>query len=264
MKLLVLNPFGATEPYAQENLQKVARSDVILHVENIGDVFPLNYNTYRYNLLKCANGAVERIIKAQDEGYDGVVLSCQAEPGLYDARAVVDIPVVGTLESSIYLACTIGRKFSILATDMVMVNISEALVNQYGLLSRLASIRPIHITANKLYPHITPPEELKKRTIEVGRKCVEEDYAEVLIPGCTILGAILGKECGSMVDDVVVPVLDPMVAALKHLEMMVDLVKESGYPAISRIGFWRKQPEEEYLELRQWLKDHPSPEQFYQ
>lgn len=263
MKLLVLNPFGATEPYAEENLKAVKRDDVEFIVENISKVFPLNYNTFRYNLLKCANGAVERIIKAEREGYDGVLISCQAEPGLYDARAVVDIPVTGSLEASLYLACTMGRKFSIIATDQVMVNISESLVLQYGLLSRSASIRPIHITANRLYSEFTSPEELQKRTVDVGRKCID-DGAEVLIPGCTILGAILNKKAGVMSNDMDVPVIDPMVAGFKQLEMMVDLQKRACYPAVSRIGFWHKQPENEYEELRKWLRKNKSPEEYYQ
>jgi len=33
---------------------------------------------------------------------------------------------------------------------------------------------------------------------------------------------------------------------------------------VSRYGLWRKQPQQEYEELRKWMKEHPSPEQFYQ
>ena len=45
------------------------------------------------------------------------------------------------------------------------------------------------------------------------------------------------------------PIIDPMVVALKHAEMMVDL-KKAGYSTISRIGYWKKQPEEEFTNLR--------------
>ena len=53
MRILILSPFGATETGAIENLQKVARSDVELEVDNLNPVFPLTYNTWHYNILKC-------------------------------------------------------------------------------------------------------------------------------------------------------------------------------------------------------------------
>jgi len=108
MDILVLNPFGQTEPNAAENLEPLARDDVDITIENLSEVFPLDYNTYRYNNLKCANAAVEHIIDAEERGFDGVVLSCQAEPGIHDARSVVDIPVVGTMEASCQVATRWG------------------------------------------------------------------------------------------------------------------------------------------------------------
>ena len=61
MKILILSPFGATEPYPEENIGKVARGDVSFEVDCLKDVFPLPYNTYRYNVMKCVDGAVELI-----------------------------------------------------------------------------------------------------------------------------------------------------------------------------------------------------------
>lgn len=265
MQILVLNPFGATEPFAAENLGRVARPDTKVNVENIKDVFPLNYNTYIYNITKCANAAAERIIKAEQEGYDGVMISCMADPGLWEARCVVDIPVLGTMETTLPIAMLMGRKFSLIATDRIWAPQAEALITKYGLWSRCASVRDIGITACDLYPDVTPTEELEKRTIEVARKCVEDDQAEVLIPGCTILGAILTKASkerltGSLVG---VPVIDPMVVTLKVMEAMVDLTKKVGYPAVSRVGMYKKPPREEFIEMRRWLSEHKSPEQLY-
>ena len=56
-----------------------------------------------------------------------------------------------------------------------------------------------------------------------------------------------------------VPVLDPQITAFKMAEMMVDMRAKAGYPAVSRIGMWKKQPEKEYRRVRRWLSEHPSP-----
>ncbi len=52
MKILVLSPFGATEPYTEENIGKVAREDVSFEVDCLKDGFPLPYNTYRCSILR--------------------------------------------------------------------------------------------------------------------------------------------------------------------------------------------------------------------
>ncbi len=265
MKILVLSPFGKTEPFGRENLESVARPDTEFDFECLEDVFPLNYNTYIYNTLKCINAAVERIIKAEKQGYDAAVLSCMLDPGLLESRAIVDIPVTATFEASAHLACMMGKRFSVVSTDpMTVGGIDMRLVDLYGVRSKVASLRWIGITACDLYPEITPTEEVARRVVEVSRKCVEEDQAEVIIPGCTIIGSIFTKVFEKdPVEIIGVPVIDPMLVAFKQAEMMVDLCQKAAYPAVSRAGLWRKPPAEETEGLRKFMKEGRSPEQYY-
>ncbi len=266
MKILVLAPFGKTEPFADENLKRVKRADTEFSFECLFDVFPLPYNTYIYNTLKCINAAVERCIKAEKEGYDAVVLSCMLDPGLLEARSVVDIPVTATFESAAHLACMMAKRYSVVTTDpMTGSGIDMRLVDLYGVRQKLASIRWINITANRLYPEFTPTEEIARRVVEVSKKCVEEDGAELIIPGCTIIGALWTKFFKKDPVEVIgVPVIDPQIIAFKQAEMMVDLRKLAGYPAVSRYGLWKKQPQQEFEDLQKWMKMNKSPEQFYQ
>ena len=265
MRILVLSPFGKTEPFGRENLEKVARSDTEFDFECLESVFPLNYNTYIYNTLKCINAAVERIIKAEQQSYDAAVLSCMLDPGLLEARSIVDIPVTATFESAAHVACMMGKRFSVVSTDpMTVGGIDMRLVDLYGVRSKVASLRWIGITACDLYPEITPTEEIARRVVEVSKKCVEEDQAEVIIPGCTIIGSIFTKVFKKDPIDVIgAPVIDPMIVAFKQAEMMVDLCKLAGYPAVSRAGLWRKPPIDETKRLRKFMKENLSPEQAY-
>lgn len=265
MRILVLNPFGATEPFAQENLDKVKRSETSIVVENIRDVYPLNYNTYQYNIAKCANATAERIIKAEQEGFQGAIISCTADPGLVESRSVVDIPVLSATETSTSVALMMGRKFSIVATDGVWADGARALITKYGLWERCASVRHIGISARDLYPEFTPTRELERRIIDAATKCVKEDGAEVLIPGCTTLGAIITKVSRGRLSALLsgVPIIDPMVVTLKIMESMLELTYEVGYPAVSRVAMYKKPPKEEFLQLRRWLSENKSPEQRY-
>jgi len=263
MKILVMTPFGATEPGSEENLKKVARPGTEFSLESIEEVFPLPYNTYRYNVLKSADGAVERIIKAEQEGYDAVVISCTLDPGLFEARGIVDIPVLGILEASAIVAMMMGQMFSIVGPEKVASAVLRRMIDTYGFSSRCASVRDIGIVARDLYPDRTPTEEVLTRLVNVARKCVE-DGAEIIIPGCSIIGALYTTGFDKDPVEVIgVPVLDPQVIAFKMAEMMVDLREKAGYPAVSRIGLWKKQPHDEYKYIREWLANNASPVEYY-
>lgn len=265
MKLLVVCPFGKTEPYGRENMERVARPDTEFDYECIADVFPLPYNTFPYNMIKCINGILERTILAEEQGYDAVVNSCVSDPGLLEQRSCVDIPVTGCFESSTHLAATMGAKWSIVTVEEVVAKrFDKLLVDFYGVRDSMASIRHIGIRASDLYPEITPTEEVARRIVEVSRKCVEEDGAEVIIAGCTIMSSLFsGYYKEDPVDVVGAPVIDPMLTAFKFAEMMVDLGKTAGYPAVSRAGLYEKQPTEEFRKLREYLSTSTPPEAFY-
>ena len=261
MRIFVLSPFGATEPHGTENLSKVARPGTEFTLESLNEVFPLPYNTFRYNVLKCTDGAVERIIKAEQEGYDAAVISCMLDPGLFEARGVVDIPVTGAFEASGLLSMMMGQSYSVVTVgpDATVTSAMRRLADSYGFRQRIASIRHVEIRADNLYPEETPTEEVLDRLERVGKRCVEEDGAEVLVPGCTIMGALFSHGFKKDPVDVFgVPVVDPMVAPFKMAEMMVDMRQKAGYPAVSRRGSWKKQPADEFAYIREWLRTHPS------
>jgi len=265
MKILVLCPFGSTEPYGRENLEKIARPGTEFDHECIKEVFPLPYNTFQYHMLKCMNAAVERTILAEQQGYDAVVNSCVSDPGLFEMRSVVDIPVTGCFESATHVAATMGARWSVVTVEEVVAKrFDKLLVDFYGVRPNMASIRHIDIRASQLYPEVTPTEEVARRVVEVSKKCVDEDGAEVIIPGCTIMSSVFThcfKE--DPLEIIGVPVIDPMITAFKFAEMMVDLRKMAGYPAVSRAGLYQKPPKKEFDELRSYLSIHIPPEHFY-
>jgi allantoin racemase len=260
MKILLLSPFGATEPNAGENLRARARTGTEVHVECLEDVFPLPYNTYHYNLTKVIDGTVERSIRAEAEGYDAIVISCMLDPGLVQARGVVNIPVVGTMEATAHVASMIGNRFAVINADATVCAQMERLIAFYGLREKVACLRHIDIVSCDLYPEKTPTEEVFRRVKEQAEKAIREDGAEVIIAGCTIIGGLLtqhhGEDPGTFLEGV--PVLDGMVVGFKTAELMVDLV-QLGYPAVSRLGFWKKPPTEETAGLRKWYTTHESP-----
>jgi allantoin racemase len=253
VRILVVNPFGGTEVFGRENLERVARADTEFDIVNISESYPLHNNQWLYFRYACTDATIDRVILAEKQGYDAVFISCNLDIGLYESRELVDIPVTATLESAALMAHVMANgEFSLLSVDYQNGQIQRMMLDAYGLSGKLASIRPFCIDANDLYPDRTPSEQVVHRVREVARLCVEEDFAEVLIAGCTLAGSVLTKMVDDPIADIGAPVIDGMVTGFKMAEMMADMHR-AGVPIISRRGFFEKPPSDQYSLLRRFL-----------
>ncbi len=252
MRILVVNPFGGGEAFGEENLSRIARADTEFDAVNIRDAYPLRNNQWLYFRHACTDGTLEKVIWAEKQGYDAVFISCNLDIGLYEARQLVDIPVTATLESAALMAHTMGASYSLVTVDYQNGKIQESLVGVYGLRERFVSHRPFGIDANDLYPDRTSSGEVIEAVVEAARLCVEEDGAEVVIPGCTLAGSVLTHEVEDAESIIGAPVLDGMVTGFKMAEMMADM-RALGMPTVSRRGWFERPPESDMRTLRSFM-----------
>jgi allantoin racemase len=234
-RILVLNPFGGTT-LELENCRAIARPDTEVVFDNLAPVYPLSHVNHRLYRTKAAELAAIRIVRAEQEGFDAVVDSCGADPGVQEARGLVDIPVVGVLEATVHYAAMIAHRFSIVVVTDSIISTFRDLVTLYGLASKLASVRPIGYIPPKLYPEVTPPRVILDKVIEVSRRCVEEDGAEAIVMGGTLFSAFFTQTYRDPCEPIGAPILDPTLVGFKTAEMMVDLRKLAGIPAVSRVA----------------------------
>lgn len=162
-----------------------------------------------------------KTVAAQEDGADAVIIDCMGDPGLYAARELVRIPVVGPAESSMHLAAMLGHRFSVLIVLESRIAMLEDQVAQYGLSSRLASARALNIPVLNLDDD---PEGTMQALINTAERAVREDGAAVIIPGCTGLAGMAPRiQAGLAERGCEVPVLDPPSVAMKTAEMLVAL-----------------------------------------
>jgi len=253
MRILVVNPFSGTEFRGRDNLERIKREDTEFDMVDIGESYPLKNNQFLYFRYQCTDPTLDRIKQAEKDGYDAVFISCNLDIGLYEARSLVDIPVTATLESAALIAHAMGTTFSLVTVDDQNGRIQRMMLRQYGLDGKCVSHRPVGIDANDLYPDTTSEDVVLERAVEVARKCVEEDGAEIIIPGCTLMGSVLTHTGGNAAERIGAPVLDGMVTGFKMAEMMADLHTLAGIPPVSRRGFFQFPPEGDYRTLRGFL-----------
>jgi allantoin racemase len=168
------------------------------------------------DVVMAAPFILQEAIKAERDGADAILIHCMADPGLGACREAVRVPVVGEGQACFLTAVSLGRRFSIIDTgsegDTQYLNNLRA----YGLERHLASIRHLNMPVLQLRDDIA---RLKEAFFHEGKKAVELDRADTLVPGCGEMYGIaheMGQQLG-------VPVIDPRLAGVRFAEMLVAL-----------------------------------------
>jgi len=168
-----------------------------------------------YGELLAAVPSLEVILQGMDE-FDGFIIACFGFELLAQAvRELTPKPVLSITEAAYYMACMLGRKFSVISSNSRWVSLLWDTIHYYGLDGRCASVRPANISANEV--ERVGREALFDRLVHVGRQALEEDGAEVICLGCagwTQLDKRLEGELKA-------PVVDGVVAAMKLMEALL-------------------------------------------
>lgn len=234
MRIMVINPNTSLSMthHIRDALEPIKRSDTELTVL-CPEHGPITIEC-EYDEIYASANMLPLVKKANQEGYDAVVIACFSDPGLAAAREISAIPVVGIQEATLHVACMLGAKFTIVTNRRQRIPHKHEQARKLGLESKLASVRPLQMSVAEADAE---PDRAKKRIIEVARQAVEQDGAEVIVLGCAGMAgysADVERELG-------VVVLDPSSVALKIAEALADLKR--GH---SRVGLYAPPPEKEY------------------
>lgn len=227
---------------AKRHFAMVKRPDTEVVMKDVGGAeWNSTWETYAglrsFNYIEI----LKSILKAEEQGFDGVCISCFLDPALSEARQLLKIPVTGIAEASMHFASLMGAKFAIITKDRYFTPAMEAQIHRYGMEAKAIKHNPVRV--------LTMPEDQLSRIEqgifngtsqdysplvdnfkEVGRGCIE-DGAEVLIMGCGLLSPVL-MEAG-LLDVDGAALVEPNHASLKLTEILVDLHK-AGIPFVSR------------------------------
>ena len=236
----------------KKNMQKVLGPDVELVFDSGnnegagGDNVLKTYGEVLYNpFFTSLDGKIilEKLYKLQESGCDGVIISCTLDPVLKEARALLRIPIVGTIEASILSACMTGQKFSFLVhRERRCVEITEELVTRYGLLSRMSPMVMASERYNELvYTAFSNPDLVKQEIVDGCREVIEKGAHSVILASTSL--ALLATACGlSQVPEYGAPIFDPLCTGAQMLKYRIELQRSLGIPATSQAGTFRPFP----------------------
>ena len=212
MKLLIINP--NTSEAMTEDIRKtvLAIKNPEIEIELIHPDFGAESLESFYDYTLASFGMI-RSLKKHEKDYDGILIACFGDPGLYAIEEISDCPVVGIAEASICIANLLGAKFSILAASEKATPMMDNMVATYGMQARSAGSIAINMSVLDVERN---KEQAIEKLVNVGR-IAKERGAEVLILGCAGMTGIsdaVEKRLG-------IRVLDPVLVGYSVLEMLV-------------------------------------------
>jgi allantoin racemase len=156
---------------------------------------------------------------AEERGFDAIIIGCFSDPGIDALRELLRIPVIGPGAASLHLAAQLGTRISVLTPAGRGLGRVAARMRGLGLGPLLVSVRGIGLSVMELARQ--EPGALDKAA-KAAALAVEQDQADVLVLGCMSM-AFLPGICETLSKRVGVPVVNPVIAALKTAEMISSM-----------------------------------------
>lgn len=229
MRLLYIDPVGvdAMDPGMYDAL--LAAKGIQTEIEMValpqGRPHHVEYHSYEAQVI----ADIVRITWHEAPAFDAIIIGCFYDVGLREAREVSGrAPVVAPCHSSSAIAAMLSHRFSVLVGREKWVSKMRENLLLYGHGERLASFRTMGMGVRDFQ---VDHELTCERLLEAGRAAIEQDGAEALILGCTAEFGFYSH----MQQELGVPVLDPVISALKTAEMMAEAAERFDWLP-SRVG----------------------------
>lgn len=158
-------------------------------------------------------------VKAEEEGYAGVLIDTVSDSGMRALRSRLSIPVIGPGEAAFCTAMMLGKKFSVLTMWPEWFPLYEKTLTEYGFRDRVASLRSINTRPDVTELLAGKEEVIFEKLKAEATAAMEDDGADVIVLGSTTMH----QSAQFLDENMPIPVLNPGQVAYKHLEMLIGL-----------------------------------------
>jgi allantoin racemase len=179
-----------------------------------------------YDEVFATLGVVDEVRKGEAEGFDGYVIACFGDPGLFAAREIARGPVIGMAEAAMQAASIISEGFSIVSTLERGLVGSEHLVQRYGMQAKCRRARSTGLSVLDLE---VEGSNARSVIVDECRRALEEDHSDCIVLGC----AGMADLCRHISEQIGAPAIDGVTVGVKLAEGLISL----GLGSSKRRGF---------------------------
>jgi Asp/Glu/hydantoin racemase len=223
------------------NLQRIKRPDTEIVHKYVARLRRATDTILAFPIILNKIDVAQRAVEAEAEGCDAVMIACSGDPGVTEARTLIDIPMVGPMEATLHLAAQYGKKIGIVTVqDPTWLEYCETMTETAGLAGRLAGIRPIDMPSSIAFTDgFADPAPVQASILAAARQLVDCG-ANTIVLGSAGLSVMASNAGIAQVPDRGVPIFDTMSVGFKTAELRADLGKSLGLPPVSRVGVFEK------------------------
>ena len=180
----------------------------------------------RLQEFRCAASAIRNAIVAEREGADAFVIGHFQEPGLYEARSAISIPVVGVGEATLLWASHLGRRIGLVSLDDIFEVIHYEQVDRYGFADRLIGVEAINMGVADFAPAFNGDKVAYDAMVSKFKSRAQtlvDRGADVIVPAGGLFSLLTAEERSFKVGHA--PVIPCTPIALGWAELAVKLHK---------------------------------------
>ena len=206
--------------------------------------------THAVTEFRAARNFIRNAIEAERQGYDAIAITHFQDAGLAEVKSVVDIPVLGLGETTLFHACTLGRKLGLVTINPAFIPWHEDQVIRYGLQQRVIGVRAVDAKITDFMDAFSSEEGFKKLQPKWECECraLLDAGADVIVPAGGLPMMLYASQPGANIDGA--PIVNGVTVIAKAAEMAIKLRKIAG-TMVSRRSNFAKVPEKalkEFLE----------------
>lgn len=209
--------------------------------------------THALTEFRMAGAFVRGAVEAQRQGYDAMAITHFQDAGLAEVKSVADMPVLGLGETTLFHACTLGRKLGLVTINPTFIPWHEDQVIRYGLQSRVVGVRAVDAKVSDFIDAFADEKAFKKLEPLWKQECRKllDAGADVIVPAGGLPMMLYGSEVGANLDGA--PIINGITLIAKAAETAIKLRRIAGMAAVSRRSNYAKPPEKalrEFLDAR--------------
>jgi Asp/Glu/hydantoin racemase len=202
--------------------------------------------THAITEFRIARNLIRNAVEAEKQGYDAMAITHFQDAGLAEVKSVAEIPVLGLGETTLFHACTLGRKLGLITINPVFIPWHEDQVIRYGLQQRVVGVRAVEATVadfinafadRKAFDALYPKWEKEVRWLL-------NNGADVIVPAGGLPMMLFSGEFEGA------PVVNGVTLIAKSAELAIKL-RKLGMAKVSRRSNFVKPPEKA---LREFLE----------
>lgn len=214
-RLLVINP--NTNPAVTEKIR--AQAELVLSPQTRVTVVNPATGPFSIETREHRDDAIPRVISLvrtlSVERYDAYVFGCFDDIALFETRAMVGVPVVGTCEAGIAAARTVASRFTIVTTVHSAVPGIHTLLDRYG----AAGICTVRAAGIGVAAAAGDEGDAEARIHHAVEQAITNDGAEAILLGS---GGLAGR-AADLTQRFGIPFIDGVAAAIKMAEGLAGL-----------------------------------------